>query len=186
MSKKEVPFAEKVYIDSLRRIRESWPKVLINIVVAFLIWLFGTSIFVPLGSGLIIAGIEMSYVIIGLTLIAIAVLIFIVAMDIRSIADGFAGIAAYKFGGVRVVTPEELDHYRTALRGVFYVIAVAVIFLVFTPLLDWISPAFRGVVLVLVFLWSVYQLYRAGMAIRAEISRIAEESVKRLEKGIRG
>ena len=181
----ELPYSEKVFIESMKKIRESWPRVLINIALGVVIWLFGTAIFVPLGTGLVIRGIEISSVILGITLLAILVLLILIATDIRNLVDGVAGVVAYRVGGVREVTPEELEHYQLALRGIFYVIAASVIFLVFTPMLDWISPALRGIVLVLVFLWAVYTLYKAGLALRTEIARIAERSVKRLEKGLR-
>jgi K+ transporter len=80
------------------------------------------------------------------------------------------------------VTPDELNHYKTALNGIVMVGVVALSFLLFSANLNVIHPALAGIVLIAVVLWMVLSLWRSGRALAAEISRGASELGKRLEE----
>lgn len=157
--------AEKVLAESVSLIRGSWPKVLVNAEAAFLIWLLGTAVFLPLGRGSLVVGMETSSLILAITLASVAILLAIVAMEVRNVVEGVAGVAAYRFGVGRRGDHEKLGRYRASFRGVLYVIVVIVLYQVFTPPLSWISPALKGFILVPILIWAAHTLHRAGMVL---------------------
>jgi len=40
---------DRIYADSQRKIHESFPKIIVNLAVAFIIWLLAVLVFQPLG-----------------------------------------------------------------------------------------------------------------------------------------
>ena len=47
-------FGKDVYIESSKAIAESGPKVILNVGVAVLAWLFGNLVFIPISTGLVL------------------------------------------------------------------------------------------------------------------------------------
>jgi len=181
MSSEEL--GRKVYIESSSAIAEAGPKVILNIGVAILIWLFGNLVFIPISEGLHLGQFAVTQVISLIILAAMAVLVLSAVVQIRALSNAAAGLIAYYVGGRRgEVTEEELSHYRTAVNGIVMVAVVALAFLLFSANLNIIHPALAGVSLIIVVLWMVVALWRSGRALAAEIARGADELAKRLEE----
>ncbi len=175
-------YGREVYTDSTKVIREAGPKLVLHVGVAVLIWLFGNLVFIPISAGLFVREYAVTQIISLVTLVALAGLIAAVLYEARRMTDAAAGILAYEVGRRGEVSSEEVSHYRTALRGLLYVVIVALAFLFFSANLSTIHPALAGVALIVVVIWAFFTLWRVGRALSAEISRYAEEWAKRLEK----
>jgi len=172
---------ERAEIESTKELTDSIPKVALYGGIAFLIWVFTTFVFAPLGRGYLIGGFNTAQLIAVIGIVAILILILKVLREIKDIANAIGGLIALKSGRAGA-SPEELEHWRAVIRGILYVIVVAVIFTFFASLLVYIHPALAGIVLVIVFLWVVFTLYRSGMAISTEIEVYSREKSKVLLK----
>lgn len=173
----------KVYIDSSKAIAEASPKVAMNLGIAILVWMFGNLVFIPISDGLMINQYAVTQIISLIILATLAVLVLAVLVQIRRLSNAAAGIIAYSIGSRRGdVTQDELQHFKTALTGIVTVLIVAVAFLLFSANLNLIHPALTGIALIAAVLWMIVTLWRSGSAMAAEISALAGDVAKQLER----
>jgi len=175
-------YGEEVRVNSLTVLREAGPKVVLNLGVAVLIWLFGNLVFIPISQGIFVREYAVTQIISFVTLVTLAGLLLSVIYQMRRMADAGAGILAYEVGRRGQVSAEEVSHYRTALRGLLYVFVVALAFLFLSANLSVIHPALAGVALIAVVIWAFFTLWRVSRALSAEIERYTRELAERLEK----
>ena len=121
-----------------------------------------------------------------IVLIALALLVVGVFKEVRDISDAGAALVSYQAGRVGAVTPDELKNYRTAFRGLLYVLVVAAAFLLFAQQLNLLHPALAAIALLAIAVWAVLPLYRSGRALSRTVERYAKEWAGRLEEGIKG
>jgi hypothetical protein len=175
-------FGREVYIESSKAIAESGPKVILNVGVAVLAWLFGNLVFIPISTGLFLGQYAVTEIISLIVLVTMAVLVIGAVVQIRRLSNAVAGVVAYLMGARKgEVTRTELDHYRTAITGIVMVCIIALAFLLFSTNLSIIHPALSGILLVVVVLWAMLTLWRSGRALAAEIGVAADELAKSLE-----
>ena len=175
-------FGKDVYIESSQAIAESGPKVILNVGVAVLAWLFGNLVFIPISTGLVLGQYAVTEIISLIVLVTMAVLVIGAVVQIRRLSNAAAGMVAYLMGSRKgEVTRTELDHYRTAITGIVMVGVAALAFLLFSTNLSIIHPALSGILLIVLVLWAMLTLWRSGRAIAAEISVAADELAKSLE-----
>ncbi|MFH0748545.1 MAG: hypothetical protein V1915_01280 [Candidatus Bathyarchaeota archaeon] len=166
--------------------RESGPSIIISVGVALMIWLFGQLIFIPMSEGVYFAGYPVTEIITFIILATMAVLVLRAFYQIHELTDGAAGVIAYEFGKASgEISKETYEHYRTALRGVIYVTAVSLAYLLFSGYLTIIHPALAAVVLMAIVVWSIFSLYRAGIAVSAEIRKSTQKWAESLEKRLK-
>lgn len=175
-------YGSEVYIASTALIRETSPKLVLNIGVAVLIWLFGNLIFIPISEGILIQGYAVTQVISLITLAALVGLMAAIVYEAHRMTDAAAGILAYEVGRRGEVSVDEVSHYRTALRGLLYVCLVSLAFLFVSRNLSVIHPALAGVILIGLVIWAFFTLWRVGRALSAEIKRYATEWAERLKR----
>ena len=115
--------------------------------------------------------------------IALAIIIFTVFIDIRRLSGGMAGILAYHFGKASgEMSTENFKNYRTALDGILYVIVVSLAYLLFAGYLAEINPAIPAILLILIVVWAIFALWRSCRAIAAAIGRYTSKWADELEK----
>ncbi len=199
MAKKEEPKAEvpmkdqekievfgaKMYVESAKALREVGARVALSVGAAIIIWVFGQLVFIPISKGMepIFEGYPMDMIISFIIVVALAIIIFTVFLDIRKLTSGIAGVLAYEFGKASgEVRVESLRHYRIALDGIIYVIVISLAYLLFAPYLGEIHAAIPAVVLILIVVWAVFALWRSCRAIATEISRYTTKWAEELEK----
>ncbi len=175
-------YGEEVYVDSVTLLKTSGPKIILNICVAVLIWLFGNMIFIPISQGIFVYEYAVTSIISLITLVTLAGLMVSIVYELRRIANAAAGILAYEVGKRGEVSVEEVSHYRTALTGLLYVSIISIMFLFFSTNLSLIHPALTGIALIAVVIWAFFTLWRVGRALSAEISRYVEDLGKKMEK----
>jgi hypothetical protein len=118
--------------------------------------------------------------------VALAIIIFTVFVDIRRLSGGMAGILAYHFGRASgAVSAENYKNYRTALDGILYVIVVSLTYLLFADYLAEINPAIPAVLLILIVIWAIFALWRSCRAIATAIGRYTSKWADELEKQVK-
>ena len=168
-------YYKKVSKESKAVIVGAVPSIALGVMAAVLIWLFGRLIFIPISQGIEWYGYPLPQILNFIILVALAVFVLRILVDVRRAVDGAAGLAACEIGAPYDVTPAEVEHYRTALRGISYVIAVSLVFLLFSDYLTLIHPGLSGVVLIAIVVWAIYQIWRVVKAISVEIRRYSSE-----------
>jgi len=176
-------FGESMYIQCAKTLRESGPGIVLSVGVAILIWLFGQLLFIPVSQGLFVAEYPVTQIVTFIILAAMAFLILSAFYQVHALTDGAAGVLAYEFGKARgEVSMESYQHYRIALRGIIYVVTVTLAYLLFSNYLALIHPGLAAIVLIVIVIWSIFALYRAGRAVAAEIKRSTDKWAESLEK----
>jgi hypothetical protein len=168
-------YYEKVGKESREAIVGALPSMTVGVIAAILLWLFGNLIFIPISEGIEWFGYPLPQILTFVILVALAVFVLRILVDVRRAVDGLAGLAACEIGAPSDVTPKEVDHYKTALRGILYIIIVSLAFLLFSDYLARIHPALSGVVLLAIVVWAILQIWRAVKAVSEEIRRYSAE-----------
>jgi len=183
MAKKEgiLTETEKVEIESKKELIDSIPKVIVYGGIAVMVWFFTLFIFAPLGNSYTVWGVNAGKLVAFIGTLAMILLIVKVLKEIKDVGDAIGGLVATKVGRDGA-SPEEVNHWRTAIRGLLYVIMAAIIFTFFASLLSFIHQTLAGIVLLIVFIWVIFMLYRSGMAISHEIEAYAHEQSEKLLK----
>jgi hypothetical protein len=168
-------YHEKVSKESKADLMAALPSITVGVIAAILLWLFGNLIFIPIAEGIEWFGYPLPQILTFVILIALVVFVLKILVDVRKAVDALAGLAAVEIGAPTDVTKTEVEHYTTAMRGIFYIIIVSLAFLLFSSYLAMIHPALSGVVLLAIVVWAILQIWRAVKAISAEIKRYSTE-----------
>ena len=168
-------YSEKVSKESKAALMGALPSITVGVIAAILLWLFGNLVFIPIAQGIEWFGYPLPQILTFVILIALVAFVLKILVDVRKAVDGLAGMAAVEIGTSTDVSQTEVEHYTTAMRGVFYIIIVSLAFLLFADYLTMIHPALSGVVLLAIVVWSIFQIWRSVKAISAEIKRYSTE-----------
>jgi len=186
--KKIEEFGTEMYLESAKALRQVGARVFLSIGAAILIWIFGEMIFLPIAKGMTqeFMGYPVHSIISLIIVIALAIIIFTVFIDIRRLTGGMAGVLAYHFGKASgEMSVETYKNYRTALDGVLYVIIVSLAYLLFANYLAEINPVIPAILLVLIVIWAVFALWRSCKAIATVIGRYTSKWADELEKQVK-
>jgi hypothetical protein len=179
-------FGKEVYEKGVLEIRDSAPKIGINIVIAALIWLIGNYVFIPISRGYFVEAWAVPQLINLIVLVALAVLLIMILKELRDLTDAAAGIVAYEVGSRKgEVTKDELDNYKTAFHGILYVFVAAAAFLLIGTQLSMLHPALAAIVLIIIVIWAIVTLFRVGHALSDTAHEYAHEWAKKLEERAR-
>lgn len=168
-------YHEKVSKESKEYLMGALPSITVGVIAAILLWLFGNLIFIPIAEGIEWFGYPLPQILTFIILIALAVFVLKILVDVRKAIDALAGLAAVEIGAPADVTPTEVEHYTTAMRGLLYIIIVSLAFLLFSDYVARIHPALSGVILVAIVVWAIFEIWRAVKAVSQEIKRYSSE-----------
>jgi hypothetical protein len=168
-------YHEKVSKESKATLMGALPSITVGVIAAILLWLFGNLIFIPIAQGIEWFGYPLPQILTFVILIALVVFVLKILVDVRKAVDALAGLAAVEIGAPTDVTKTEVEHYTTAMRGIFYIIIVSLAFLLFSDYLAMIHPALSGIVLLAIVVWAIFQIWRAVKSISSEIKRYSTE-----------
>jgi uncharacterized membrane protein len=179
-------FGKEVYEKAGEEMRDSAPKIAINVAVAVLVWVIGNYVFIPISQGYFLQAWAVPWLINLIVLVALVIVLVMILRELRDLSDAAAGLAAYELGSRKgQVTKEELKNYKTAFHGLLYVFVAAAAFLLLGSQLSLLSPAIAALVLVLVVIWAIAMLFRVGHALSDTVHEYAHEWAKRLEERAR-
>ncbi|MDH5437798.1 MAG: hypothetical protein OEX76_02740 [Candidatus Bathyarchaeota archaeon] len=183
--KKVEAFGAEMYVESAKALREVGARVALSIGAAIIIWIFGQLVFIPISKGMeqVFLGYPVDAIVSFIIVVALAIIIFTVFLDIRKLTSGLAGVLAYEFGKASgEINVESLRHYRIALDGILYVVIVSLAYLLFAGYLGEINAAIPAILFVLIVIWAVFALWRSTRAIAAEVGRYTAKWAEELEK----
>jgi len=183
--KKIEEFGSEMYLESAKALRQVGARVFLSIGAAILIWIFGEMLFLPIAKGMTqeFMGYPVHSIISFIIVVALAIIIFSVFIDIRRLTGGMAGVLAYHFGKASGdISVETYKNYRTALDGVLYVIIVSLAYLLFANYLAEINPVIPAVLLILIVIWAIFALWRSCKAVATVIGRYTSKWADELEK----
>jgi len=184
--KREVEeFGAEMYLESAKALRQVGARVVLSVGAAILIWIFGEMIFLPIAKEMTqeFMGYPVHSIISLIIVVALAIIIFTVFIDIRRLTGGAAGVLAYHFGKVSgEMSVDTYRNYRTALDGILYVIVVSLSYMLFANYLAEINPAIPAIVLILIVIWAIFALWRSCRAIATVIGKYTSEWAGELEK----
>jgi len=170
-----IKYNEKVSKESKAALMGALPSITVGVIAAILLWLFGNLVFIPIAQGIEWFGYPLPQILTFVILIALVAFVLKILVDVRKAVDALAGMAAVEIGTPTDVSQTEVEHYTTAMRGVFYIIIISLAFLLFADYLTMIHPALSGVVLLAIVVWAIFQIWRSVKAISAEIKRYSTE-----------
>lgn len=177
---------EDVYLESAHQLRKSLPRFAIFLGAVFLVWIFGSSLLIPLGTGIQLGRIEASKIVNIIVLGALVVLVITSFREIKLVANAMAGFVTYYIGNSRGETDSSrLEKLKTTFRSFAYVILVSILFLAFKPLLSELHPVIPGIIVIVITIWSIIALYGVVMALSGEIEEAASAFAERIEKRAR-
>jgi uncharacterized protein YqhQ len=186
--KKIEDFGAEMYLESSRALRQVGARVFLSIAAAILIWIFGQMIFLPIADQMteMLFGYRLYSIVSFIFVVALAIIIFTVFIDIHRLSGGMAGILAYHFGKASgEMNIETYKNYRTALDGILYVIVVSLAYLLFSGYLGKIDPIIPAVLLILIVIWAIFALWRSCRAIANVIGRYTSKWADELEKQVK-
>jgi hypothetical protein len=176
---------EEIYTESRREIADSLPKIIVEIVIAFLIWLFAVYIFIPLAGSLgdptFLGLIGLQPLISAIVIVALIIVFLAILKEIIDVTDAVAGYATLAFSKGEV-SDEKLERYQTGFRLIGYVLLAVLAYLFFLPLIAGVLGVLAGVILVLLVIWAIIVLFQAGRIFSVEIEQKAVDFSKRVEK----
>jgi hypothetical protein len=164
-------YHDKISKESKETLIGALPSITIGVIAAILLWLFGNLIFIPIAEGIEWFGYPLPQILTFVILIALVAFVLKILVDVRKAVDALAGLTAVEIGAPTDVSQKEVEHYKTAMRGIFHIIIVSLAFLLFSNYLTLIHPALSGVVLLAIVVWAIFQIWRAVKAISSEIKR---------------
>ncbi|MFP3946323.1 MAG: hypothetical protein ACLFVI_05410 [Archaeoglobaceae archaeon] len=176
---------EEIHRESKQGIKTSVPKIIVNLVVAGLIWLFAVLVFQPLantlGDPFLFGLIGMTALISGIVLIALVLIFLRIIKEVGDLTYGIAGLTALSFS--RGETSEsKLERYRSGFRWLGYVVVAVVAYLFFLPIIAGLHPTLAGIILVVLLIWAILMLLRVGGVFSEDIEKKAGEISQRVEE----
>ncbi|WP_317137221.1 hypothetical protein [Methanochimaera problematica] len=180
--------AVDVMMEARKTVAEKFPKVLVKLVIAFLIWLFAVYIFLPLSGFLsdptFLGLIGLEKLIAAIVLIALLIILFAVLRDVKAITDAIASYAAVATLRKETIEEEKLLKYQRGFRGLAYVLVVVIAYLFFLPFLSSIFNVLAGIILIIIVLWAIALLLRVGEVFSDDIEKKTSDFIKGIESEV--
>lgn len=164
------------------RIKAAIPSIVLNLVIAALVWAFGALVFVPLSSQFqVLERISIDRIVSAIFLIALLVAFLRVFAQAKSLADGLSDVIA---GSIRKegIDSGHIDQYRGALRLLFYIIGAVIAYMFLYPFLTPIAAPVAGIVFILLALWAISTIFRVGRALTEIIHYWANRASQRIDE----
>ncbi len=150
----EEPSKEQIE-ESIKILKTNSEKVLVNILAALLIWLFGNLVFVPLAASL---NLETKLLTSTIFFIAFTSLIIHALPRLKKSIDAFS-ILPFKKLVRKGFTVEES---RNILRNLMYIISGVIMYFLFSSFLIIFHPSVSGIALILLILWIFVVFLKVG------------------------
>jgi hypothetical protein len=179
MSEEVTEYYEKIRSESKEVLAGALPTIVLDVAAVILVWLFGRLVFIPVAEGINFYGYPLPQILNFVILVALAVILLRIIRDVRKAIGGLAGMAACEIGAPNEATSEEVEHYKTALGGIFNIVVVSLAYLLFVDYFSDIHPGLAGVTLVLIVVWAIYQIWRIVQAVSIEIQKYTTQWTKK-------
>lgn len=129
-------------------------KTVHNLLSAFLIWLFGNLVFIPLASSL---NWQTRVICSLIFFMAFTILVFRALPGLKKLIDAFSIFPARKYGVKKGL------HYEDSLvlfRHLLYMFFAIILYLLYFPFLANFHPSISGIILILLLIWILFLTLR--------------------------
>lgn len=162
-------------------IKAAIPSIILNLIIAALIWAFGALIFIPLSVNFVVLqSIAVHRLVSLIFLIAILVAIIRVFSQAKNLADGVADVIAGKMRP-KSTDDNHVHQYRGALRLLFYVILATIAYMFLYPFLAPLAAPVAGLVFILLAIWAISTLFRVGSTLTEIVYYWASVANKKID-----
>jgi len=149
--------------DFEERLRTYGPKTIHNLLSAFLIWLFGNLVFIPIASSLSWQARAFCTLIF---FVAFTLLVLRALPGLKNLIDAFTIPLARKYGLKKGLTRE---NSLVLFRHILYIISVVILYLLYLPFLANFHPAISGIILILMLIWIFFLGLRILLILSSKI-----------------
>ncbi|MEM7825540.1 MAG: hypothetical protein QW412_01620 [Candidatus Aenigmatarchaeota archaeon] len=174
---------EELYINSVKKLRSSFPKFVIFLGLAYIVWLLFSYFFFPLSKESTLGSIEVVRLDSLLIISAVVVLILASFVEIKNFSDACAGLvtsyissSAGKIEGLRV------RKVRRAFRTTFYILPFTVAYLIFSNFLEQTIPLLTTIIPLIIVIWVVIASILLAMVLGLELEEAANNFIERIKK----
>lgn len=172
----------KIYLNSVKKLRASFPKFVLFISLAYSVWLIGLNVILPLSKGSSIGLIEVARIDSLLILGAVLALIFASFVEMKNLADSCAGLIVSYTSHQSSVEELRLRRIRRTFRITGYIIPAVISYLIFTSILEQIHPILTTVIPILIVVWVVIASVLLAMVLGLEIEEAAKSFAEKIEE----
>jgi hypothetical protein len=135
-------------------LRSQGPTAFHNSLTAFLIWLFGVLVFIPLANSINWqTGLLCSLVVFT----AFTVFMYRAAFGFRKLLDAFSFLPASKYGPKWGINE---DDALTLFKHIFYIVSALIVYAFYFPFLASFHFAISGIVLIVILIWIFFLALR--------------------------
>lgn len=138
----------------IEHLRTYGAKTVHNLLSAFLIWLFGNLVFIPLASTL---NWQTRVFCSLIFFVAFTLLVLRAFPGLKRLIDAFSVFPARKYGLKKGLSYE---NSLVLFRHIMYIISAVILYLLYFPFLASFHPSISGIVLILVVIWIFFLALR--------------------------
>jgi hypothetical protein len=147
--------SEKEAREELQLVSKKYlPNVVTNLLVAFLIWLFGVLVFLPAANQILPQRIPLAVSLV----ILIGFTIFItrtINKGLPKLMDSASNVIAYDYINWRK-TQLAIEKLQPTIKSIILAVASLTLYLLYSPLLITVHPSLNGLVLIPIVLWILW------------------------------
>ncbi len=151
-------------IENLKEcLRKHGAKTVHDLLAAFLIWLFGNLVFIPLASSL---NWQTKVFCSLIFFIAFTILVVKALPGLNKLIDTFSIFPARKYGVKKGLSSEDSS---VLFRYIAYIFAAVILYLLYFPFLTNFHPSINGIVLILLLIWIFFLTLRILLTLSQKI-----------------
>ncbi|MGC8811991.1 MAG: hypothetical protein ACP5O8_00165 [Candidatus Aenigmatarchaeota archaeon] len=173
---------EEVYLDAVKKLRASFPKFVIFLGLAYIVWLLYSHFFFQLSKESTLGNIEVVRLDSLLIISAVVVLILSSFVEIKNVADACAGLVTSYISSAGKIEEIRVRKVRRAFRTTFYILPFTVAYLIFSNLLEQVFPLLTTIIPLVIVIWVVVASIFLAMVLGLELEEAANNFIQRLRK----
>jgi hypothetical protein len=174
---------EEIYLEAVKKLRASFPKFVIFLGLAYIVWLLFSHFFFQLSKESTLGNIEVVRLDSLLIISAVLVLILASFVEIKNVADACAGlVTSYISSSAGKIEELRVMKVKRAFRTTFYILPFTVAYLIFSNLLEQIFPLLTTIIPLAIVVWVVIASILLAMVLGLELEEAANNFIQRLRK----
>ena len=174
---------EQLYLEAARKLRSSLPKFGIFLGMAFIIWLVGTTFFIPQTAGMLFKQISAAKLESLIIIAAVFILLIASVFEINAVADSLAELViCYIHHSENRYEEVRLRQTKRTFRNVGYLVPFISGFVIFSSLINQVYPLANQIIPVVIAVWAVIALVLLAMVAGLNIEDSAKSFMERMSK----
>ncbi len=173
---------EEIYLEAVKKLRASFPKFVIFLGLAYIVWLLYSNFFFQLSKEKSIGNVEIARLDSLLIISAVIILIFASFVEIKNVADSCAGLVTSYISSSGKIEEIRVRKVKRAFRTTFYILPFTIAYIIFSNLLEQIFPLLITIIPLAIVIWVFIASILLAMVLGLELEVAANNFIKRLRK----